>query len=149
MCDGLTACRAISEKKKRKFHLRRVSSSSFCAGLSGGEEFRVACLAPEIAGQTSDGQLCWGDCALGWPVWIRGALLSVTQGCLCVPAAAAGKLAVQREKRGRATLESARHSQICFGAQIQSATWWHFSRRIKGLEQSTVPGGLAKRPQLL
>lgn len=59
----------------------------------------MACLAPEIAGQTSDGQLCWGDCALGWPVWIRGALLSVTRGCLCVPAAAAGKLAVQREKK--------------------------------------------------
>lgn len=59
----------------------------------------MACLAPEIAGQTSNGQLCWGDCALGWPVWIRGALLSVTQGCLCVPAAAAGKLAFERERK--------------------------------------------------
>lgn len=94
----------------------------------------MACLAPEIAGQTSDGQLCWGDCALGWPVWIRGALLSVTRGCLCVPAAAAGKLAAQREKKKAERLWKVRVTvRFVLRHRFNRATWWHFSRRIKGL----------------
>lgn len=85
--------------KKCSSHL--VSSSSFCTGLSGGEEFKVACLAPEIAWQTSDGQLWCGDCALWWPfrIW-RG--FTVSNSGMLVCATSPGRPSWQFEKREEA-----------------------------------------------
>lgn len=76
----------------------------------------MACLAPEIAGQTSDGQLCWGDCALGWPVWIRGGFTVSNSGMLVCAGGSGGQVgSSEGEKRPSDSGKCASQSDLFWG----------------------------------
>lgn len=104
-------------------------------------------LAPKIAKQTSDGQLCGDDCAPGWPVWIRGGFTVNNSGMVvCAGSSDRQVGSSEGEKRPSNSGKCTSQSDLFQGTD-SIGHLVAFQPQNKGaLTTPTVPGGLAKRP---